>query len=55
MIIVYRIFSEYVKGGNYLEDLGVEGRIILESVLEKFNGMCAVCNWLRIGTSDGLF
>jgi len=38
-----------------LEDLGVDGRVILELVLGKQGGkVWGVFIWLRMGTSDGL-
>jgi hypothetical protein len=44
-----------LKGRDHLEDLGVDGRIILEYILEKqgrklWNGLIS----LRIGTSGGV-
>jgi hypothetical protein len=49
------MWSEHVKEGNKLEDLGVDGKIILEWILEKQGGKVWIgCIWLRIGTSGGL-
>jgi hypothetical protein len=31
----YRFWSDNLKGRDHLEDLGVDGRIILEWILEK--------------------
>jgi len=42
-----------VKG--HLEDVGVDGKIILERILGKYGGkVWTGCIWLRIGTSGGL-
>jgi hypothetical protein len=46
---------EYLKRRDHSEELGVDGRIILEWNLGRYgrrvwNG----CIWLRIGTSGGL-
>jgi hypothetical protein len=41
-----------VKGRIYWEELEVDGKIILEWILEN---LWAVYIWLRIGTSGGLF
>jgi hypothetical protein len=39
---------------DHLEDLGVDGRIILESICNKWDGEAwAVLLWLRIGTGGG--
>jgi hypothetical protein len=49
------VWLESLKGKDHSEELGVDGRIILQSVLEKKGGK--VWNgfiWLRIGTSSGL-
>jgi hypothetical protein len=49
----YKISVGSFKGRDYLEDLGIEGRIILKWILEKQNRNLwtgFIC--LRIGTSD---
>jgi hypothetical protein len=44
-----------LKGGDHLEDLDVDGRIILEWILGKEVGKAWTgAIWLRIGTGDGL-
>jgi hypothetical protein len=46
---------EYLKVSDYSEDLGVEGRIILERILGKWGGkMWTEYIWLMIGTSGKL-
>jgi hypothetical protein len=43
------------KRREHSENLGVDGKIILECVLRKLGGkVWAASLWLRIGTSDGL-
>jgi hypothetical protein len=37
---------------DYLEDIGVDGRITLKLVLKKAGGVWNEFIWLRIGTSD---
>jgi hypothetical protein len=40
---------------DHSEDLGVDGKIILEWILEKCGGKeWTGCMWLRIGTNGGL-
>jgi hypothetical protein len=53
---MHRIFwLENLKGRDDLEDLGVDGKIILERVLRKQDGrLWTGCTWLRTGTSGGL-
>jgi hypothetical protein len=46
---------ENLKGRDYSEDLGIDGRIVLEWILGKLGGkVWTVCIWLRIGTSGEL-
>jgi hypothetical protein len=53
---VHTIFwLENLKRRDYSEDLGIDGGIILESVLGKSGGkLWTGCIWLRTVTSDGL-
>jgi hypothetical protein len=45
-----------MKGRDHLEDLGVDGKIILEWFLGKYGmKLWTGCIWVRIGTSGGLF
>jgi hypothetical protein len=44
-----------MKGRDHWEDLGVDGRIVLEQVLEKQGlDVWTGFTWLRTGTNDGL-
>jgi hypothetical protein len=43
-----------LKGRDHSEDLGVDGRIILEWILEKQGEQLSGCSWLRTGTNGGL-
>jgi hypothetical protein len=48
-------FSEHLKGRDHSEELGVEGKMILECILGKQAwGLRIGFIWLRIGTSGGL-
>jgi hypothetical protein len=50
-----KFWSGNLKGRDYSEDLGIDGKIILEWILRKLEGkVWTVCIWLRIGTSGGL-
>jgi hypothetical protein len=41
---------------EYLKDLGVDGRVILKQILNKYEEMAwNKLNWLSIGTNSGLF
>jgi hypothetical protein len=53
---VYKRFcSESLKGRDHSENLGVDGMIILEWILQKYDGnLWTGFIWLRIGTSGGL-
>jgi hypothetical protein len=45
----------YLNGSDNLEDLGSDGRIILEWILEEQGvKLWTGCIWIRIGTSGGL-
>jgi hypothetical protein len=49
-----KFLSEILKGRDFLEDLGVDGNIILKWILEKQGGMVRTgFIWLRIGTNGG--
>jgi hypothetical protein len=53
MRIAYKILVG--KGREHSEDLGIDGKIILELILGKQGGkVWTGCIWLRIGTSSGL-
>jgi hypothetical protein len=48
------IWLENLNGGDYLEDLGVDGKIILEWIVGKLGRrLWTRCIWLRTGTGDG--
>jgi hypothetical protein len=51
----YKILAGKPKGKKPLEELGVDGRKILQWILQKEGGkLCTGFMWLRIGTSDRL-
>jgi hypothetical protein len=44
------------EGEDYYDGVYVRGRIILKSILQKYDGVVQTgFIWLRIGTSSGLF
>jgi hypothetical protein len=50
-----RYFLESLKKRDYLGDLGIDDRIILEWILEKQGGKIWIgCIWLRTRTSEKL-
>jgi hypothetical protein len=53
--LAYKIMVEKPEGGDHSEGLGVDGRIILEWILEKQNRkLWTVFIWLRIEASSGI-
>jgi hypothetical protein len=51
----YNVLVESLKGRVHSEDLGVDGRIILEWVVEKEGGKLWIgCIWISIGSGGGL-
>jgi hypothetical protein len=47
--------SENLKGRDHSENIGVDGRIILDWILGRYGGVVwTVFIWLRIGTSGVL-
>jgi hypothetical protein len=47
--------SENLKEGNNLEDLGIDGSILLRGILIKYGGRArTVFISFRVGTGDGL-
>jgi len=51
----FSIWSENLKGRDHSEDLCVDGRIILEWILEKYVGkVCTGLVWVRTETIGGL-
>jgi hypothetical protein len=53
---MYTTFSsENLKGRDHAEDLGVDGKIIIEWIFGEYNGkLWPGFMWLRIGTSGRL-
>jgi hypothetical protein len=50
-----KFWSENLKGRDYLENLGIDGRITSELILEKQGGeLWTGFIWLKIGTSGGI-
>jgi hypothetical protein len=51
----YKILVGKFEGKYHSEDLGIDGKIILECTLGKWGGRVWIGSiWLRIGTSDGV-
>jgi len=50
-----KVWLENLKGRDQSEDLGVDGKTILEWILEKYGGKgCTGCIWLSIQIAGGL-
>jgi hypothetical protein len=50
-----QFWSEILKERDNLEDIGIDRKIILEWIFEKWSEkVWTGCIWLRIGTSGGL-
>ena len=48
---VYRVLVWELEEGDHLEDLGVDGRLILKYTFRKWDGRAWTgSSWLRIGT-----
>jgi hypothetical protein len=54
---MHKIFSlEILKGRDYAEELGVDGKIILEKILEKQDGnLWTELIWIRTGPVVGFY
>jgi len=50
----YRVLMGNLKERGHLEDLGVDGRVILILIFRKWDGVWTGLIWLRLGTGCGL-
>jgi hypothetical protein len=51
---IYRFCCEKPEGNSYLEDPGIDGRIILRCIFRKWDVMAWTgLIWLRMGTGGG--
>ena len=51
----YRVLVGKLREKYHLENLGVDGKIVLKSVYNGQYGAVSWLMWLGIGTSDGIF
>jgi hypothetical protein len=50
-----KFWSENLKGRDHSEDMGIDGKIILQRMLGKYGGKTlTLWIWLRIGANDRL-
>jgi hypothetical protein len=55
MVMHTKFWLENLKGKDHSEDLGIEGKIILEWILGKLGGkVWPGCIWLKISASGRL-
>lgn len=47
----YKIYPAHMKIRNFLEDLDVDGRVILNSIFKKAVGHCGVDSYFRQGSA----
>jgi hypothetical protein len=52
---MYRVLVRKPEGNNLVEDLGVDGRIILKSIFKNWYGAWTGLRWLMIGAGRGSF
>jgi hypothetical protein len=53
---LYRVVMESTKGGDHLEDQGIDGRMGSEWILRRlFGGLWIGFTWLRLRTAGELF
>jgi hypothetical protein len=50
-----KLLLENLRRRDYVEDLGVDGKIIFDWMSGKYGrDVCIACIWLKIGTSGSL-
>jgi hypothetical protein len=49
-----KFWWENLRKGNHLEDSGVDGRLIVKCIFQKWDEAWTGSIWLRIGASGGL-
>jgi hypothetical protein len=50
----YKVLVGKPEGKSHLQDIDVDGRIILKCIFKKWDGAWTGLIWLRIGTRHGL-